>query len=468
MDDIDFTAIAASAAALNEPTWNGAGEPAHAGSPARRLDETFWNARPRLTHIRRAAHARHRAPDALLHAVLARVSAIVPFTLELPAVVGSPSPLCHFAVGVAPSGGGKTTVAAIATDLLPATVGLADQLPVGSGEGLIEALFDVVTEEDDQGKQRRVKRQVRHNAFVYVDEGLVLGAIGARTGSTLLATLRSAWSGSTLGNTNASEERKRIVPAGLATFGIVVGIQSAHAGALLNDVDAGTPQRFCWVSAIDPAIPDDAPDWPGPLTWSPPDPGHLEALRIVRGGLTRHQLAVPHPIRHEIVTADLARQRGKLTVAPLDAHRNLIRLRVAALLAILDDRLDINATDWRLAAHIIDASDATRAHVEAIVNAETTRREQATSHRLAARHVDADTAVTRNRIDATARTLWRKVNAAPTSTAAELRRRCSTQQRDIFDDALTHATDMGWLTEHREPGQGDDKRTIEPGPETPR
>ncbi len=44
----------------------------------------------------------------------------------------------------------------------------------------------------------------------------------------------------------------------------------------------------------------------------------------------------------------------------LDAHRDLLRLRVAGLLALLDGRRNIGDDDWRLAGIILAASDTNR------------------------------------------------------------------------------------------------------------
>ena len=48
--------------------------------------------------------------------------------------------------------------------------------------------------------------KVRDNAFVYVDEGQTLNQQGKRQGNIVLPTIRSAWNGETLGQSNA--ERK--------------------------------------------------------------------------------------------------------------------------------------------------------------------------------------------------------------------------------------------------------------------
>jgi len=139
--------------------------------------------REKLAQIRQAAHSRQRGADAVLQVVLARVAAGAPFTLKLPALVGSPSPLCYFGVVLGPSGTGKGNSADIGSELVPLGTHVADQLPLGSGEGLVEVLFESVREPDPvTSKPVTVKRQIRYNAFVYVDEGDMLAAIGTRNG----------------------------------------------------------------------------------------------------------------------------------------------------------------------------------------------------------------------------------------------------------------------------------------------
>jgi hypothetical protein len=108
-------------------------------------------------------------------------------------------------------------------------------------------LFEYV-EEDDGEKKRRVHRQVRHNAYMFVDEGETLAKLGARSGSTLLPTIRTAFTSGVLGQANATTERKRIVPAGQAVYGIVLGIQPDLAGPLFDEAGSGTPQRLLWAS----------------------------------------------------------------------------------------------------------------------------------------------------------------------------------------------------------------------------
>jgi hypothetical protein len=442
-------------------------------SIADELPDEFWTARPMLEHIRQAAWSRQRSAAAVLHVVLARVTASLPHTLELPPIVGSTAGLSYFAALLAPPGVGKSSASDIGKELVPINRDdVADDLPPGSGEGLTEALFEVVDEEGDDGKKRKVKLQKKYGAYVYADEGQVLADLGSRSGATLLPTLRTIWSGGIIGQANASNERKRIVPAGQYVFGVVIGLQDTKAAALLDDAGAGTPQRFAWARATDPNIPDTAPEWPGPLHWTAPGPGDLAAADIKNrsSGYVRHRLRVSPEIAAELQADDLERARGHEIADELDAHRGLLRLKIAALLAILEDRLEIRCDDWELAGMIKKASDAVRASIVDLTRAEAARKEQQTSERLAKRAVDADTAVERRRIIDTARAIATKVHAGDgrCSTVGGARRTVSVARRAVFDDALAHALAEHWVIEELEPSHtGDKQRTLRPGEKRP-
>jgi hypothetical protein len=422
-----------------------------------RLPDDFWCARPQLAHVRQAAHSRQRSADAVLHVVLARVAASTAHTTLIPAVVGAPKPLCYFANLLASPGVGKTDADAIGTELVPAPAYVVDHVPPGSGEGLAELLFELIDEPGDNGKVRQVKRQTKHNAYVYVDEGQVLAELGNRSGATLLPTMRSIWSGATLGQSNASRERHRVAPAFSYVFGIVAGFQAVRVGPLLADADSGTPQRFGWAYATDPSVPDTAPDWPGPLDWEP--------APLIAGG---YVLDVATEIAEEIRVADLARIRGEAAVDPLDAHAGLYRLKVAGLLAVLERRWDVTPDDWELAGMIKAASDAARANAVAAVAYEERRKEQRSRDRYARREVEADTATRRTRTVDGARKIAGKVWKEPDRwTVRALQRSMSRWVLEVWDDAFGHALAEGWVVETDEPGQGTDKRCLRPGENRP-
>jgi hypothetical protein len=358
---------------------------------------------------------------------------------------------------------GKGNSSDIGAELVPLDQQtVADMLPIGTGEGVVEALFDWVKEADpDTGKLTVVKRQVRHNAFVYVDEGDMLAAVGGRAGATIMSTLRTIWSGKLIGNTNASAERKRIVPAGQYIYGVVVGVQNLKAGPILDEVDAGTPQRFAWASAIDPSIPEVAPAWPGPLSWQPPTTAQLRDIEDRTGPYLRHTLKVAPAVIDEIQSNDLARARGEITVEPYQAHSDLLRLKIAGLLALLNGQVYVTANDWHLAGMVKAASDRTLLAVQRTVAADATRREVATSARLARRQVKSTAAIEGWRTRECAIRIQTMVNATPGITSTELRRTLR-RWRDVLDDGIEHAVSEGWIDERREPGQGSDRRAFYP------
>lgn len=419
--------------------------------PTGGLDDTFWDARPALAHIRQAAHSRIVSAEAVLHVVLARVAAITPHTTRLPATIASTCPLSYFAALVGGPSSGKSAADAVAADLTPAPEWLVDHLPLGSGEGLIDSLFEMVDDVAPNGNAIKVKRQTKHNAYVYVDEGQSLTSIGSRTGTTIMQTIRTLWTGGTAGQANASVERRRILPGGTYTYGLVAGFQPALAAGLLDDAAGGTPQRFGWADADDITLAPPAPPWPGRLPWEPP-------VKMNYGG----DLELAAGIVDQVVADRYAVVTKNVDVLPLDAHANLYRLKVAGLLAVLDGRRDVTLDDWELAGLIRGRSNSVRARVIAAVAFDAAQNEEATRRRLAGRQIHvADAIQTRRTVDG-AKKIADKVIVEPGCARAALRRDLR-RWRDVFDDALDHAKAEGWVVERTEPGQGTDKRTLHPG-----
>lgn len=333
--------------------------PQHSTS-SRWLPDNFWNQRPYLTHIRQAAWSRTTSPDAVLAAVLARVAANTNHQLHIPPIVGSAGSLNYYAAIIAPSGAGKSTAIAISEELIPQRIldNEANGLPLGSGEGLAEAFMGEKTEDDEHGKPKKVRAQVRHNAFVIVDEGAAITAMMDRAGTTILEALRRGWTGQTLGQANASTDRRRIVNQ--YRLGIIVAFQPELAGRLLADHHAGTPQRFAYFSGTDPNIPDTAPDWPGPLKTPPLSPTDIRRHETTHQQHTSINLGIDPTIATTLQQQHRDKARGTRTVHELDSHEPMHRLKTAAILAILDGRLDITHDDWELADTIWQTSCAVR------------------------------------------------------------------------------------------------------------
>jgi hypothetical protein len=398
------------------------------------LPADFWEMRPVLTQIRDAAWSRRRSPDAVLGSVLARVAALTPPSVCLPPLAGGTAPLSIAVALIAKSGGGKTQAHRIAGELITCRPpGVAMDLSPGSGEGLIEAYFDMVTE-DVGGKKVRVKKQTKYGALFYLDEGEALTELGERKGSTLLPVIRGAWSGAQLGNQNANREARRSLPAGRYSIGLVVAFQVKLADKLLADSAGGTPQRFEFVHASDPSIPKVRPAWPGAIEWEPP--------KNVPTVMTFDDAIVA-----EIDEASLEAGRGNDAADELDSHRYLSQMKVAGLFAILDKRFHITAADWELARRFKATSRTVRTTIVETVNVEARKRESSSIDRIVRREgAVVDDKVTRAQ-HRMARAIGKHVHKSDDATRRAASRATASGDRQLatVDDAIDLAVALGFV-----------------------
>jgi hypothetical protein len=415
------------------------GSPASGEAP-RNLPDDFWNARPELAHVRQAAHATGRSADAVLGATLARIAALTPPTLRLPAPVGTPGTLDVAIAIVGTAGGGKSTSSDVAATLVAIDDPAVITAPMGSGEGLIEAYMGLVDEVGDDGKTHKVKRQVHRAVLAMLDEGQALAEIGGRKGSTLMPTIRTAWSGGMLGQANASEDRKRYLPAGGYRFVLVAGFQPEYATDLLNDAAGGTPQRFAFFAVDDPTIPlREHVEHPGPLDWS---------LPVHQSG----PMPLDPEVYAEIRTAGILVARGEVQPDPLDAHRNLGRLKMAGLLTVLDRRTNITAEDWRLAGMVMDTSDAVRGSIVAAARARAAAQEDASTARQVRRVVELDRTTEERAFESVVGAMGRHVHRHAGERPGGCVRSCLTtapaykhRKGVAIDDAIAEAVARDWI-----------------------
>ncbi|MFF3346103.1 hypothetical protein [Streptomyces sp. NPDC002779] len=437
-----------------------------AGGLAGLIPEEVYAARPELRHIRQAGHSRSRSGDVALLASLVRLSALVSHRIRADTGIAGYASLNLFGGVVGPSGIGKSTGVEVADRLLPAPPELdfRDGLPVGSGEGLAEVFMGVVEEETGETRKGRggtetpvtvtVRKQVRHNAFFYVDEGKTITRLmQERSGSTLGETLRSAAVGQTLGQTNASKDTSRYIPSGSYSMGLLVGFQPETAVPLFEEVAEGTPQRFVWVQVIDPSIPDHQPPWPGELhAWR-------DAATVPPGDEARRFVLVSfdESIKAELRAADLAKVRGQVDVSeqnPFDSQAPVMRVKLASLLAILAGRRHVNPEDWRLALLLWEASCATR---DSVLEYSAARRRLEQEKRTTARieeevRVDhAKQLAEERRTDRATEKLALRISAfvhakGPQSRSA-LRGRAAGKEKRLLPDAYSYALLREWLVE---------------------
>ena len=420
------------------------------------LPDDFWDTRSTLRHIRQAAHSRGRSADAVLGNVLARIAAHTPHSFVLPAIVGDYASLNMIIGIVGPSGTGKSTAISLAQHLVePANqtpLGRLDNAPLGSGEGTIEAFFEMVAEEGDDGKKRMEKRQTTFAGLFVSDEIDQLAQQASRSGSTLMPTLRSAWSGGLLGQTNATGERNRRLNGHTYRFVLVVGVQPDKAAGLLDDAAGGTPQRFAWFNAVDPSIPEPGqrPDWPGPIRWANP---HLldDGLEVITlAGRRAGVINIDPVIAEEIAWNDHQRQTGQRNTGVGDSHRDLIRIKIAALLALLEGRTGIDKGDWELAEQVTDVSANILAAMTARAKEIVAERNlaQAAVASLIARRVaeDAEDDALETAVAQVARTAARLHQKGESMSRRKAMQNLSKKAREAsLDEAFAVAVDRGLL-----------------------
>lgn len=403
------------------------------------LPAAFWDARPALRHIQQAAHARSISADGLFGVVLARRCAATLPSVRLPPMIGADGSLNTFVALVGPSGTGKSSAVACGRDVLPlAGDGITDGLNVGSGEGLIEAYLGVP--EVDGAARGRAKTQVITSVFAVLDEGEALAQQGGRKGATLLPTLRTAWSGGSLGQANASADRRRHLRDHSYRLAAVIGYQPEHAAVLLADDASGTPQRFLWLSATDPAIPDSPTPWPGPLDGQSV-PAHLDlSLEVER-------ISVALAVESEIRQRGLAQRRGQDLAHRLDSHGDLVRLKVAALLGLLDDRHDIAAADWDLAGVVMETSRAVRGEVASDARRRAAASEAASTSKAVRRQDALDDSLEAKALGRAARTIANRVHGHGPQSASDLMRAMSSKHRQhvTLYQAIDRAIDEEWI-----------------------
>lgn len=338
--------------------------------PVGNLPDEFWNARPVLAHIRAAAHSRACSADAVLGVLLARLASCVPGRLRVDTDVRTPTPLSMFSVLIGGSGTGKSSAAAVALALMPAGVYLTESHPLGSGEGLCDAYMTACKASEVPGGDPDAKGtayvQTEHNAFFHADEGARVLELGKRSGSTLLPILRDAWSGGEFGQRNTVAGGKNRKVAG-ATVGAWIGLQQPHAAELLAGASAvdGTVQRFVWWASADPSIPDDPTPWPGPV----PMAEHLLNETVLTS------VGVADPIKTELRVRQVQRARGVLVPAAGREQDDALRVRLGALLALLEGRTHVTEQDWELALVLLDTSAGHVERVRAIQRDEEARAE---------------------------------------------------------------------------------------------
>jgi hypothetical protein len=436
-----------------------------------RLPEEFWGTRELFKAIRQAAWATQTHPDAVLACVLARAAGAAGHEITFDSGK-STGTLSLFACLLSKSGIGKSDAVKAAKRLMRMPAHLCgpdgavnqdifrDGPSISTGEGLAEVYMGTVEQEalnpdgsvkyEIKGRGRsavpepvmvKVRKAIRHRAFFYVDEGEALTKLmHERSGATLGPHLRTAWSGGTLSQANASEDRYRFVPAESYTMGVIIGYQPATAVAMLSDVGPGTPQRFLWLGAQDTEMPDpDEEDFEFPASIVlPPDD--------LRTGVIQFPAELRKWFRRQIY----GKHRGTLEYDPMDSHEPLMRAKVSALLCWLDGRMLVDRDDWILAGMIWSVSCAIRDRLIRYRDtlAERTAEEQRTARLAEATELEVMRVTITTDVERVARRIWKNAKKADDEFSPVKRYRMREgfgRDKKYFDVALAHAVSLGWV-----------------------
>lgn len=435
-----------------------------------RLPEEFWGARELFKRIRQAAWATQTHPDAVLACVLTRAAGALGPEVDFDSGKSSGT-MSLFACLLSSSGVGKSDAYKAAQRLIRLPSWLCDAdgftnhdvfrdgLGISTGEGLAEVFMgwheqeatnpDGTVKYAVKGRGRnavpepemvKVRKVVRHRAFFFVDEGEALTKLmHERSGATLGPHMRTAWSGGTLSQANASEDRYRFVPGGTYTMGIVIGYQPETAVAMLTDVGPGTPQRFLWLGATDTEMPDPDEEFDFP-----------EPVMLPAEGQRRGTVQFPSELRRWFRHQIHSKHVGTIEVDPMNSHEPLMRAKLSALLCYLDGRMLVNRDDWMLAGMIWSVSCAIRDRLIRHRDAQAQRlAEEKREARLAeATEIEVMRVTVTAEVERVAKRIVRKVVAADeeflTVKAYKLKKDFG-RDKPVFDAALAHARRMGWL-----------------------
>jgi hypothetical protein len=425
------------------------------------LPDEFWESREILRRIRQAARYAQAGPDIVLLAVLCRTSAMVSHNLTFNFGRGRGG-LSLFGGAIGGTGLGKTLANNAAQDLILIPSYLArngeadprkfrDSIGVATGEGLIEAYMGVVEEETGERRTKatktakvgdpvveKVRKQVRHNAYFFLDEGEMLAKIMDRQGQTIGPVLRSAWNGANLGQQLADGERTRFLIRFTYSVGLMIGFQPETVQFLLADGAAGTPQRFLWASGYDRTLPDE-------------DFAEVEPIRLPietsDGRPVVGTIAGPEWLAKQLKKERSQLLRGETEIEQAKSQETMARCKLAALLAVIDGRKEMTDEDWALAGMVWDNSCSIRDEM-----AEVGRRDAAERARLKS-EAAADTAVAAHvrvkqidgNVEKAARWIAKRIHEKGPDTERGPRRVMEGKLRDVYDLALNRAIEADWV-----------------------
>ncbi|OPX12844.1 hypothetical protein B1790_02905 [Mycobacterium sp. AT1] len=415
----------------------------------------FWSSSGQLTDLRDFAHARFVGPLSMLGNTLARVVSAIPPEVVLPPTVGGVASLNMFVALVGRSGDSKSASMRASADWLSIAPNYAPTKP-GSGEGLAKCF--ATKAKALGGGWNQVGKQ--WSVLAQITEVDTLAATGGRGGATIMSTLREGWSGERLGLDYAGEDKRIVLMDNRYRLCLSLGVQPLRAAPLFDDADGGTPQRFVWFPTTDPDIPEVEPPEPPRIDlgrWEL-NANPLSDQDMIRNGALATPvdpsefdiLIIPTIASEEVKATQRAIRRGFADVDPLDGHRLLVQLKIAAALMALEGRRhEVTEVDWQRAKVVMAVSDLTRQMVLDQLASKAREANLARGRAEGEREiVKTDVIVEeRQRVFKMAERICEALKAENGQTVSSLRKRLASgnRNRDVFDRAFPMAVDNGMV-----------------------
>lgn len=404
----------------------------------------FYEQRPWMAAAAQMAYAVGGSPSAHLLAYLCRWATLIPPGYSIPPINGAVSSFDLLCVIAGTSGSGKTSPMRNAARMIPVQrKDLRMGLGIGSGEGVIEAFYGQREIERDDGKKSKERAKIIAGVNFAVSEGLIFAELSGRAGTTHVTRLCDAWSGSPLSTANASSETFRHIDEDQYRLTLMMGIQADMAYQLMTDsaTAQGFVGRLLFAWAEEPRIaPRPAPPDPFVL---PVPPAIMEAGRYV----PRYLSYPDHVITEVQETAD---QRVGTNVPVEEHHHDLMRLKVAGIIAHMEGRHDHSTDeDWAIATTLANCSRNVRQHLRSIRRSQKNEGDRNQAIRRAEIEMTVDDEKERRTIAKIAGRIRTKATAAGAAGMGRSNLRSGTTtgkaERGLFDQALDLAIVNCWV-----------------------
>lgn len=342
------------------PSWRAEVEP---------LEDQLFDLTPGLRQVAAAADALGAGRQGVLGAVLARVAVATPPRVRLltssgrrggPSQGGS---LNTYVALVGKPHSGKTTTMEAAECLVP--IPEYSLIPEGTAEGIIKSFGFMRREKSDEdGNCNYIFTPITDAALMIGDEIEGVLAEMCRQGTKFGPVWRSMWMGAMVGTTTGNVElRTRLMPH-TYRLSVLLGCQPSATIGIWDEASKGTPQRILWLLATrrlgngrelppplqlaytSPAVlPDGTPsgeEAPAWMDWPPAARSEIEAELAAQA-----EDSDPYGENEDLEA------EGDDAIVALLGHATFMRLKIMALLAIMDGSEQPSDLHWHAAGIVM-------------------------------------------------------------------------------------------------------------------